>query len=115
VAQKIVGLVESDPRGAINEVVQIIFAATNVPQRFPPLAVPPGVGVSLRGVNGATVNTNDAYVARYQDSLNGAGRMVIAPSFSTSVSYPADNLGQIWCMGTAGDGLLASIAGVSVG
>jgi hypothetical protein len=111
-------LSQTQPRNAINFTTQLVFAATDVPQRFPALIVPHGLSVALRGVVGGTVNTNAAYIATTRDELTEAasGRYTISPeSQNTVVSFPVDNLGQIWAMGTKGDGLIASVMGASIG
>ena len=112
-------LQQSEPRPAINISIQLYFLVTNQPIRFPPLTIPKGLSVTLRGVNGAAINANPAYVGNYADQLLGgttthnSGRLSISPD--TAQSYPCDNLAQIWAMGTAGDGLLASIFAASIG
>jgi hypothetical protein len=112
-----VPLTESQPHKATNITIQLIFAQTNVPQKFPAVVIPPGLSAALMGTNGTGANAQQAYVADYPEKLTGAGRVVVSPSVSASaeVTYAADNLGTIWAMGTAGDGILASIRGVSVG
>lgn len=105
------------PRNAVNIVIQLIFAATNVPQKFPAVKVPLGLTVGLTGTNGSAANAQNAYAASYPENLTGVGRVVIPPSISpeSEVQYPADNLGQIWVMGTQGDGVVATIRGAAIG
>ena len=88
---------------------QLIFKATNVPQTFPAFYVPSGASVALRGVNGSTANAQPAYVADNISLLTGANRRTITPD--TEISFPTDGLNKIWCMGTAGDGVQATING----
>jgi hypothetical protein len=110
-------LTELQPRNAVNIVIQLIFAATGVPMKFPAVAVPPGLTVGLTGTNGTVANTANAYAASYPENLTQAGRVVIPPTLSpqSEVQFPADNLGQIWVMGTAGDGVVATIRGAAIG
>jgi hypothetical protein len=112
-----VGLAQMQPRNAVNYSVQLIFQATGVPQRFPALQVPAGLGVTLQGSNGTGANAQVSFVALYPEQLTSAGRYTINPSISASsdVSFPVDNLCQIWAVGTEGDGILASVRGSSIG
>lgn len=110
-------LTELQPRNAVNIAIQLIFAATGVPMKFPAVNVPAGLTVGLTGTNGTAANAANAYAAAYPENLTQAGRVVIPPSVSpeSSVQYPADSLGQIWVMGTAGDGVIATIRGAAIG
>lgn len=111
------GLAMLQPRSAIFQAVQIIFAATNVPQRLPNIKVPSGLSVGLTGTTGSAANTELAYAASDPANLLSQPRVVIPPSTSpeSEVQYPADSMNQIWVMGTAGDGLLAIIRGSAIG
>jgi hypothetical protein len=106
------GMIRQGPRASINIASQVIFAATNVPQVFPPHFVPPGLVPLLRGVNGQTGNAQSAYVSDCAEGLFGQGFRIITSD--TEISYPADNLGRIWVMGTKGDGVLATINGAAI-
>lgn len=101
------------PRAAICDSYQIVFANTNQPINFPSVIVPLGCSVSLRGVNGGTPNLGVAFAARYPVALQSTRHATITPD--TEVSYPADNLNEIWAMGTAADGLVATIRGNPLG
>lgn len=116
-AQPAPPLVEMQPRNAVNIVLQLIFAATGVPMKFPAIRVPAGLTVGLTGTNGSAANAQSAYAASYPENLTGIGRVVVPPSISpqNEVQFPADNLGQIWVMGTAGDGVVATIRGAAIG
>lgn len=102
------------PRKAIFAVIQITFAASNQPLRFPQYLVPLGCSVSLRGDSGVGVNAAVVFAAANPGALQPGGRRAsITPD--TEITYPVDDIGQIWAMGTAGDGLLATIRGGAVG
>lgn len=113
------GLAQTMPRNSINVSIQLVFTADDVPQRFPAFSVPPGLGVSVAGSNGTAANTTVAYVALYREQLSGAGagRFTVNPSTSASsdISFPVDNLCQIFAQGKAGDGVCAYIRGSSIG
>ncbi|HMG85589.1 MAG TPA: hypothetical protein VK574_07590 [Terracidiphilus sp.] len=102
------------PRGAIFAVIQITFAASNQPIQFPQYLVPLGCSVSLRGDSGVGANAAIVFAAANPSALQPGGRRAsITPD--TEITYPVDNVGQIWAMGTAGDGLLATIRGGAIG
>ena len=101
-------LAQSQPRKAINQSIQVVFVATNVPQRLPGMIVPAGASVSLRGHNGTSAgNSKAVYAAQYAESLGAAGTYTITPD--TEITYPVDNLAHIWVMGTLGDGIIVSV------
>ena len=107
-------LAKTQTRRAINQNYQMIFAQTNLPQRFPGVIVPPGLSVSLRGQNGSPAgNSASCYASSNFNNVKGPKAYTITPD--TEIDYPADNLAQIWVMGTAGDGVIASIRGHSIG
>jgi hypothetical protein len=81
--------------------------------RFPPVIVPLGCSVSIRGGNGVQPNAYNAYAAPYVEQLIGNGRVQISPD--TEISYPCDNLNEIVCAGVPGDGLTAYIRGSAIG
>lgn len=93
------------PRRAINQAYQIVFLADDTPIRFPFVIVPLGCSVAVRGDNGSGANANPAFVGDNPQELN----QTITPD--TEINYPSDNLGQIWAMGKAGDGLIAYVRG----
>lgn len=101
------------PRKAICDSYQIVFAATASPVNFPPVIVPSGCSVALRGVNGSTPNLGVAFAGRYPTAVIGGRRFAITPD--TEQSYPANNLAEIWAAGTIGDGLVATIRGQAIG
>lgn len=94
---------------SVNYSFKIVFAATGVPQAFPPLKIAPGWAVSVRGNNGTTDgNANAIYVARNRSALLLPSQtQTITPD--TEISFPVDNVGQIWAVGTEGDGAIVSI------
>ena len=96
------------PRQAVNRQFTAIIATTGLAQPLPPVHVPPGANVSVRGHNGATGNTAvvRASVSR-ADLLQTNGGNPITPD--TEISFPVDNVGQIWIVGTAGDGVVVAI------
>ena len=101
------------PRGAICDSYQIVFAATNQPVNFSSVIVPLGCSVSLRGVNGSNPNLGVAFAGPYPAALSSGRRANITPD--TEITYPVDNLNQIWCMGAQNDGLIATIRGSALG
>ena len=106
-------LVSQQPRKAVNFSYRLVLAATGVPQQFPGLIVPVGLSVTLRGHNGANGNANLVRVAVTQDGLEGGGGRAVTPD--TVISFPVDHMGQVWAVGTAGDGLIADVSGVPIG
>jgi hypothetical protein len=110
--QKLLGLAQSLPRAAINISVQRVFANAS-PIRLPALIVPPGGSVTIRGNNGTTQgNTKSVFVALRSEDLQGAQGYTITPD--TEISYPVDNLSQIYASGTAGDGIIVSVRGAAI-
>jgi hypothetical protein len=96
------------PRSAINRTFNVIITTTGVPQPCPAVAVEPGANVSVRGSNGT--NAGNAALVRtalYRGALSGQGGDPITPD--TEINYPIDNTGQIWVVGTAGDGIAIAI------
>ena len=108
-------LTETQPRESINLRFQLIFANTDQPQRCPAFIVAPGLTVTLKGVNGSTANAHNAFAAETPEELLTTQAQLVLPTADVQVDYPVDNLAEIWCMGTAGDGLLISVIGASVG
>jgi hypothetical protein len=108
-------LTENAPHPAVNMSVQIIFAATNVPRRLPSIRIPAGAVIQIGGTTGKAANAQTAFASLYQDNL-ASNPTVVPPSNGPqdSVTFPVDNLNQIWVMGTAGDGIYASIRGSGV-
>jgi hypothetical protein len=98
------------PRKAINYSVRMLFAVNDVPQVSQPVYVPPGTTVYIRAHNGTTTgNSAPCRVALSvgELSLGSTSGDVITPD--TEISYPVDNLCQIWAAGTAGDGIIIAI------
>ena len=83
------------------------------PAHFPAVIVPLGCSVTLRGGNGTQPNTANVFVHEYPDGLTQPGRIIISPD--TEISYPVDNLSQIWAAGAVGDGLIATVRGAALG
>jgi hypothetical protein len=110
-AEKVFGIgatspTPSIPRAAINRSVTMTFAATGVAQIFPPVHVPSGCSVYIRGGSG---NTGIARVATDRETLSvGLGDPITK---DTEINYPVDNTGQIWAVGTQGDSLTISLRG----
>jgi len=94
---------------SVNYDFTIVFAATGVPQACQPLAIAPGWAVSVRGNNGTlSGNANPVYVAKTRARLLlSVMPQPITPD--TEISFPVDNTGQIWGVGTEGDGIIVSI------
>jgi SH3-like domain-containing protein len=97
------------PAPSVNYSFKIVFATTGVPQVFPSLRIAPGWAVSVRGNNGTTGgNANAIYVARKRSALLLPTQTeTVTPD--TEISFPVDNVGQIWAVGTAGDGAIVSV------
>lgn len=81
--------------------------------RFPPVVVPLGCTVAIRGGNGVRPNAYTAYAANYAEQLAGNQRVQITPD--TEISFPCDNLQEIICAGVPGDGLTVTIRGEQLG
>jgi hypothetical protein len=81
--------------------------------RFPPVIVPLGCSVSLRGGNGTAPNAYNVYAAAHAEQLTQNSRVQISPD--TEINYPCDNLTQIVAAGVPGDGLTAYIRGSAIG
>lgn len=101
----------TQPRAAINQSVRMLFATTGVAQVSQPIFVPPNCNVYIRAHNGtAAGNGAPCCVALSREDAQGgpSGRGdVITPD--TEISYPVDNVRQIWAAGTAGDGIIISV------
>jgi hypothetical protein len=96
------------PQAAINTSIQVIFAATGVPQPLPGIRVPVQATVRIRAHNGTNAgNAAPCRAALYREALTGTGGDVMTPD--TEIIYPLDNTAQVWVVGTAGDGVLCSI------
>ena len=108
-------LTETQPRESVNIRFQLVFAADNTPIRCPGFIVAPGLTVTLKGVNGVTANAHNAFVGETPEELATTAAQVVLPAADVQVNYPVDNLAEIWCMGKAGDGLLITVTGASVG
>lgn len=106
-------LVQTQPRNAISHTVSLVITGA-VAQRFPGLIVEPGLSVAVRApkANSAVVYAAD----RRSDLSAGAGAVGGIPiEPGTSAGFAVDSLGQIWVQGTAGDRLIATVAGVPIG
>lgn len=112
-AMPTVGLQQNQPRPAVNESFQVLFANDNQPVSFPGFVVEPGLSVTLRGVNGVTANAAACYAATYADGLTHPGKRTITPD--TEINFPTQNLASIWVMGKTGDGVLATVNGAPIG
>jgi hypothetical protein len=93
---------------SINQSVYVILNATGVPQQAPPINVPAGTLVSIRAHNGANGgNVATVRISHQPELLGSTDGDPITPD--SDISWPCDNLGQIWVVGTAGDGIRISI------
>jgi len=93
---------------SVNQSVYVILGATGVPQQAPPINVPGGTLVSIRAHNGTNAgNANIVRISRQPELLGEIDGDPITPD--SDISWPCDNLGQIWVVGTAGDGIRISI------
>jgi hypothetical protein len=97
------------PRAAINIQSQLVFAATGVPQALPVIHVPADCIVYIRAHNGTTGNAQNCRIAMSREELIAGNAMGSTLTPNTEVPFPVDHLGQIWAVGTAGDGIIARI------
>ena len=108
-------LSEQAPGPAVQTQIQMVFAATKVPQQFPNQIISPGQSVVLYTVNGSTVNANPSSVAKYPEALWTSSARLCPAGADVSIPMTVNSLGEIWAAGTEGDGLLAVISQASVG
>jgi hypothetical protein len=99
-------------RPAINATYKAIFSVTGQPINMPAVSVPPNASVYIRGHNG----TNSGNAQPCRAALSPEGLLltkgdVITPD--TEITFPVNNLGQIWAVGTAADRIVVSIRAVS--
>ena len=87
--------------------------SASVTARFPPVIVPLGCSVSIRGGNGTRPNAYNAYAANHAEQLTGNAKVQISPD--TEIDFPCDNLNEIVCAGVPGDGLTLYIRGSAIG
>lgn len=95
---------------AVNEQLLIVIPTgqTGVAQRVPPLRVPPGCQVAIRAHNGTDAgNSHIVRLASQPELLFGVGGIIITPD--SDESYPCEHGGQIFFVGTAGDGIVFTI------
>jgi hypothetical protein len=109
----VVTLVGGDGAGAVAVAGLAPGYNAYAPMRFPSVIVPLGCSSVLRGGNGSQPNAGNVFVGEYPDQLLDIGRITISPD--TEIAYPVDNLGQIFCAGAAGDGLIATVRGAALG
>ena len=92
----------------VNDSFRLVLAATGVAQLVPSLRVPPNCTVNIRGHNGTGAgNSATITVGPYKESLGGPSSYPITPD--TEIWYPASDIGRIWVVGTAGDGVIVSV------
>lgn len=108
-------LAESQPRGSFNIRFQLQFLVSGAVIRCPGFVVAPGQVVTVKGVNGSVVNTHTAFIGESPEILRTTSAQVVLPNADVSVSYPVDNLIEIFAQGVAGDGLLITVQSPSVG
>lgn len=95
---------------AINIAYQVLIAATGVPQVLPGVTIPPGTLVAIRAHNGTDAgNQHVVRVADNRDALTTAGTLGSTITPDSEISWPCDNGGTIWVVGTAGDGVQIKI------
>lgn len=93
---------------AVNISHQVLINTTGVPQQLQPIMVPPGTLVAIRAHNGTDAgNQHVVRLADNSEALTGNLGSVITPD--SEISWPCDNTGQIWVVGTAGDGVQIKI------
>ena len=106
-------LAELQPHSAINERFQFVAAAANVAYKVPEFSVSPGLTVTLFGFNGSANNAKQLTFGE-QWEVGKPGQHYLAAGEALAV--PVDDLGEIWWMAAqAGDGLLITVTGESVG
>jgi hypothetical protein len=95
-------------RAAINNSVKAVFPTTGLAVNLPAIAVPANCSVYIRAHNGSNAgNTDPCRVAINPEGLLGTKGDVITPD--TEITYPVNNLAQIWAIGLPGDGIIVSI------
>jgi hypothetical protein len=96
------------PAIVVNWSHTLVFAATNVPQQFPPFRVPPACSVRVRANNGQIAgNTKVVFVSEYRDVLQVGNGVPLNPL--DDIALPVDNTGKVWSMGQAGDGVTVQV------
>lgn len=108
-------LAEEQPGPPLYETFQLIFKATNVPQSFPAFQIPPGGSVTLYPTTNTGVNANASQVASRASELGTSAARIIPAGADVAISIAVDNLGNIWTMGTANDGMLAVVQAPQIG
>jgi hypothetical protein len=102
----------SFPAQAPNWSHTLVLAATGVAQVFPGFLVPSGATVRVRANNGATAgNAQVIKWALYPGALLQGGGIPMLPLDDQSCLVR--NTGNIWVMGTAGDGLVCTVSGLT--
>lgn len=91
-----------------NQSFYVILAVTGKPQQAPPMYVPPGAQVSVRAHNGLDGGNQHVVRLAHQPELLGAieGDPITPDS---DISWPCNTTGDIWVVGTAGDGIRVSV------
>lgn len=102
-------LAQQQPGPPINVRFQLVFKATNTPVQCPAFVVPPGASITLRTVNGATVNANECFVAERYALLGTSSQMAFPAGADVSLPWPVQNTAEIFAQGTMGDGLLVMV------
>jgi hypothetical protein len=97
----------------VNDTFRVIFKATGVPQKFPSMNVPTGCAVYVRALNGLVGgNVAPIVIARTpEDCLAGQSGENLPIGPNNREAYPCQSTGEIWGMGTAGDGATVTIQG----
>jgi hypothetical protein len=108
-------LASEQPGPSMNIRFQLVFTDDNGFIQCPGFQVAPGQVVTLRTVNGATLNASTIFVADYPEQLFTSSAFAIPPGADVTVPWPIDNTAQIFAKGDTTDGLLVSIQQASIG
>lgn len=93
---------------SINRAYYVILKASGVPQQGPSVFVPPNTLVSVRAHNGTNAgNTNTIRISKRPETFGIIDGDPLTPD--SDISWPVDNLNQLWVLGTAGDGVRVAI------
>jgi hypothetical protein len=108
-------LAESLPGPALYETFQLVLKASQVPQNFPAYHVPPGASVTLYPYSNGGVNLENIAIASDADQIRTSDVRILPPAKDVSFPMQVNNLGDIWAIGTATDGILAVVQAPQIG